>query len=95
MSRTRNTRPYKARKEVYVAHHDHRNGECGLPPLDEYLKQDNNRRRGHLRTECTWWPEWTKVRDTRCSCNLCRDPWSHDQAQKEEARRYPKDLSEY
>lgn len=91
MSRTLNTRPNRARPEEYVEDHDHRNGECDLPTLEFYLKYtEGTRWRRALDTRCTWRVDWNKRHDTRCSCDLCRDPWWADFKRKKQAGPMPK-----
>lgn len=81
MSRTLNTRPLRGKRECWVQHHDHRNGECDLLPLDEWLKLP--RRKRWATGSCSWSYDWFKhVGDTRCSCDLCRDHIGHHKKNK-------------
>ena len=90
MSRTLNTRPTEVRREVYVEHHDHRDGTCNLPTLEESLKLERQQRWAAFRKgQCCWIPDWHKMRDTRCSCPMCRDPWWADFKKKKKAGPMP------
>jgi hypothetical protein len=90
MGKTFNTRPLSVRREVYVEHHDHRNGECNLAPLETFLKMERQKRWSSYRNgDCMWWPDWHKMRDTRCSCPMCRDPWWADFKKRQKAGPMP------
>ena len=57
MSKTDKTRPFQAQvSDSPRANHDHRNGVCDLPTLEEWRKMNKKDRWGG-RYGCTWEPE--------------------------------------
>ena len=89
MGKTLNTRPTRARREVYVEYHDHTDGVCNLPTLEEFLKDYSRRFTHWKKRECSWVPDWHKMYDTRCSCDCCSDPYSPARKRRELQQSHP------
>lgn len=74
MSRTDAHRPpdlhlYEAARQQ----HDHRDHECDLPSLREWIAQD-----GKHANKCHWViPEWYTHQHNMCGCPLCRPHGQH------------------
>ena len=67
MSRTDTHRPYRVQlTEKPVASHDHTNGVCDLPTLEEWTKMTRLERRRYGNHACTWEPaSWHDIKFKR------------------------------
>lgn len=90
MSRTRNTRPMRARTDAWRPKHDHRFGPCDLPPKETWLKSLRGMfsHNTNPRTRCHWEYQWftEDAHDTRCSCPICTNHYEVRAAKKRERR---------
>lgn len=75
MSRTRKTRPPFLRaldvrdtRVTFSESHDHRNGECDLPSLEDARKMHLNDNRAYHRLNCTY--DWYS-HASACGCGMC------------------------
>ena len=76
MSRTRSHQPYRARfnrqrrpRQV----HDHREGPCDLPALEQWQQELKKERRAwllHQRYRCSWQLPYEELA-TLCGCEVC------------------------
>ena len=65
-----------ARKEV----HDHRNGPCDLPSVQDQLRKDGGALR---RTRCRWEVDHTRV-PPLCGCRMCTEhEWRRGERRRE------------
>lgn len=86
MSRTHKTAPTRVKiKNRPKEYHDHTNGVCDLPTLEEFLKNPEARAWKHK--ACSWETDWHNPL-MRCGCSMCDGTyWTSDPAGRLKAKK--------